>query len=73
MAKCPELPLPLPFPPAPAVELEDVELEPVPSLRDAIFQARQEEKDGFFFNVGIWYTELSHCWGHPHPTLECLA
>lgn len=44
-AESPEPPLPLPFPTAPEVELEEAAVEPEPSLRDAIFQARQEERE----------------------------
>lgn len=44
-AESPEPPLPLPFPTAPPAELEEVAVEPVPSLRDAMFPARQEERE----------------------------
>lgn len=46
-AESPEPPLPLPFPAAPPAEPEEGALEPVPSLRDAMFPARQEEREAW--------------------------
>lgn len=59
-AESPDPPLPLPFPAGPVVELEEVAAEPVPSLRDAIFLARQEKRETW--ETGSGSTDFS--WRH---------
>lgn len=52
-AESPEPPLPLLFPTAPPAELEEVAVDPVPSLRDAMFPARQEEREACDAGSGL--------------------